>query len=100
MKTVHTFLTYFLVTDLRHAGYFAVFSLENRGSPPLRAPTGERKSHTWISSLPTISGIEKEVGKDGPRHGFRETQIKSTTRYHYHGCVRQFLNKAKHTLIV
>lgn len=63
-KTVHTFLTCFLVTDLRHAGYFAVFSLENRESPPLRAPTGERKrSHTWISSLPTISGIEKEVGK-------------------------------------
>lgn len=61
MKTIHTFLTCFLVTDLMHAGYFAVFSLENRESPPLRAPTGERKGHTWISSLPTISDIKKWV---------------------------------------
>lgn len=100
MKTVHTFLTCFLVTDLMHTGYSVAFSPENRESPPLRAPRGERKSHTWLSSLPTISDVKKEVGKDASHHGFRETQIKSTTRYHYHRGVRQFLNKARHTLII
>ena len=76
----------------------SIFTREQR-KPASQSPYGwKKRSHMDFITANHLR--YKEVGKDGPRHGFKETQIISTTRYHHHDGVWQFMNKAKHTLII